>query len=87
MGKSIGDSHTLFDDHATMLLYRLRPGRSPLYLTRLTVHQFGLMRICKRYGPGRYVVCVTHHGRVIQQHCQITGGRITATRQWMIRWG
>ena len=87
MGKSIGDSQTPFDDHATMLLYRLRPGRSPLYLTRLTVRQFGLMRICERYGPGRYLVRVEHHGSWIQQKLWITGGRVTATRRWVIRWG
>ena len=87
MGKSIGDSQTPFDDHASVLLYRLRPGRSPLYLTRLTVHQFGLMRICKRHGPGRYLVRVEHHGSWIQQKLWITGGRVTATRRWVIRWG
>ena len=85
MGKSIGYSQIVFDDYETVLLYRLRPGRSPRYLTRLTVRQFDLMWMCKRYGPGRYVVCVTHHGRVLQRRCQITGGRIIATRG--VRWG
>jgi len=87
MNKSIGSLGILFHDPATVLLYRLYSGQSPRCLARLTVGQFNLMRMCERYGPGRYVVCVKHHGAWIQQRCRITGGRLIRTRQWTVRWG
>jgi hypothetical protein len=87
MGKSIGFSQTLFDDHTTMLLYRLYPDRAPRYLTNLTVRQFDLMRMCERYGTGRYLVCIKHRGRMIQKRCQITGEHVITTRRWVVRWG
>jgi hypothetical protein len=87
MGKSIGFSQTRFDDNTTILLYRLYPGRAPRYLTNLTVRQWNLMWVCTRYGTGRYLVYIKHHGGVIQKRCQITGGRVITTQRWMIRWG
>lgn len=45
-----------FASNADALLYRWTMGRPPRFLTRLTVRQFDVLQICRRFGPGRYVL-------------------------------
>jgi hypothetical protein len=42
--------------NAPMLLYRWPVGQPPRFLTRLTVRQCDALQICRRFGPGRYVL-------------------------------
>ena len=87
MNKSIGSLGTLFDDPATVLLYRLYPGRPPHYLTRLNSSYLNLIWMYQRYGPGRYLVRVIHYGRVFRRTSRIMGARIITTQRWTVRLG
>src|SRR5688500_2436367 len=67
-----------------VLLYRWTVGRRSQFLTRVTVPQFDVFWICRRYGPGRYFLHLICKNRCeYQQSFRIAcGRRLGASRRW-----
>ena len=83
----IGIPQRRFADHTPMWWFRRRRDRSYHCLTRMTVCQFNLLRMCQRYGPGHYLIQVHLPGGWIKQTYWITRGRVGRRLRWMVRWG